>query len=114
MWQTIQNHPAVSAGVGSVLFFAAVWPLFSSEIVPAFLANRGWLLTMPSWYYAMVAALGFAVVAFQIVLIRLVRRSNTVPSRNTVSGADSIKPSFKEVVTNRDFINETVDLDGKL
>jgi hypothetical protein len=75
MWAHIKDHPLVVTFVGVLTFGAALWPIFSKDTVPEFLAKRGWGVTMPSWYYVLVIVVGCAVVALQIALIRAARIS---------------------------------------
>lgn len=74
MLQNIREHSIwwLLGTMGAVVgFFAGVWPLFTTDTVPEFLARRGLVL---SWYRAAGVLLGSAIVALQIAIIWALQR----------------------------------------
>jgi hypothetical protein len=75
MRKRVTEHYLVSSIIGILLFLFAAYPVFfGDEPLWAVLTRKGWVLTMPSWYYSFVLLLGCAVVILQVVLIRAVSR----------------------------------------
>ena len=102
MGKRIAEHYFVSAVVSTLLFFFAAYPvLFGDEPLWAVLNRKGWVLTMPSWYYSFILILGVAVVALNVVLIRTVRRG-----RKEVSWLEALADEDSEQISHRIFVIE--------
>jgi hypothetical protein len=109
----IADHPLLSTFVSAVVFFATVWPVLSKDTVPEFLAKHGVVLTLPSWYYALVLALGAAVILLQLIVIKTRLRQEPTNQERWAAIGREWKVYQPVEVRHSTFRNQEVVLDGK-
>ena len=104
--ETVRRHPVVASVISTgaaiatvAVFIAELWPvLVGSETIPDFLIRKGWVLTMPSWYYSSVLILVCAVVILQVVLIRALRHRQEAEGTLAIPAdpKEETKPTFPQ------------------